>query len=32
MQFLNRVAENTKILQEKTLRPTNNYDLSHLKQ
>ena len=30
--FLNRVAENTKIVQGKTFIPTNNYDLPYLKQ
>ena len=30
--FLNRVAENTKTVQGKTFIPTNNYDLSYLKQ
>ena len=31
-QFLNRVAENTKIVQGKTFIPTKNYDLPYLKQ
>ena len=31
-QFLIRVAENTIIVQGKTFIPTNNYDLSYLKQ
>ena len=31
-QFLNRVAENTKIVQRKTFITINNYDLSYLKQ
>ena len=31
-QFLNRVAENTKIVQGKTFIPTNNDDLSYFKQ
>ena len=31
-QFLNRAAGNTKIVQGKTFIPTNNYDLSYLKQ
>ena len=32
MQFLNRMAENTKIVQGETFIPTSNYDLSYLKQ
>ena len=31
-QFVKRVAGNTKIVQEKTFVPTNNYDLFYLKQ
>ena len=31
-QFLNRVAENTKIVQRTTFIPANSYDLSYLKQ
>ena len=31
-QCLNRVAENTKIVQGKMFVPTNNYNLSQLKQ
>ena len=31
-QFLNRVAENTKIVKGKTLIPTKNHNLSYLKQ
>ena len=30
-QFLNRVTENTKIVQGKAFMLTNNYDLSNLK-
>ena len=32
MYVLNRVAGNTKIVQGRTFVPTNNYDLSYLKQ
>ena len=31
-QFLNRVAENTKIVHKKTFIPTNNYNLSYIKE